>query len=113
MTYISGAMTSCPDTYRDNFRKAENYLVTLGHDVFNPSYLSDYLIESKHLKGKEFDNNNRYIFLREDLKALLNCDTIVMLPNWKVSEGAKLEKYVAEQCGIKVLYLQEDFLNDN
>lgn len=110
MTYISGAMTSCKDTYRDNFKKAEVFLKRVGHETFNPVYLSDYLINAYDLHGREFDKDVRNIFLKEDIKALMNCDTIAMLPNWVDSEGAKLEKTVAEMCGIKIIYLKKENL---
>lgn len=33
-------------------------------------------------------------------KALLACDALVALPNWRDSEGARLEVAVAKACGI-------------
>ena len=106
MTYISGPITIRLNSYKMDFKKAENILKTLGHDVFNPIYLSDYLIKRYHLEGHEFEESNRFIFMKEDIKALLDCDTICMLPNWKESRGAKFEREVAIQCGIKVIELE-------
>lgn len=43
--------------------------------------------------------------MRADLKALLECEAIVMLPGWQASQGACLEYNVALECGFSV----EDF----
>ena len=37
--------------------------------------------------------------------ALIECDTIVMLPDWNVSQGSKIEHEVARACGMDVIYL--------
>lgn len=44
-------------------------------------------------------------YLIRDLMLLKECDEIVMLKNWEVSPGAKVEKTFAEGMGIKVTYL--------
>ena len=45
----------------------------------------------------------RGFFLKEDIKALLQCDTIYMIPGWESSRGATFEREVAEKCGIKIV----------
>lgn len=42
--------------------------------------------------------------MKADIKMLLNCQYIYMLPDWELSKGCKLELDVASSCGIKVLY---------
>ena len=37
-----------------------------------------------------------------DFEILRRCDILVMMPNWKESTGARLEKVFAEQLGIRV-----------
>lgn len=103
MVYISGKMTGVPN-YREIFAKHEEALKTLGNEVFNPVYLSDYIIAKNHIDpNKAFDEKLRGIFLKEDIKALVNCDKIYMIPGWETSEGAQLERHVAEKCGIPVI----------
>ena len=40
-------------------------------------------------------------YLRRDLKALANCNTIVTLPGWRESRGAKLEQQTAVGLGME------------
>ena len=40
--------------------------------------------------------------LRKDIKAMMDCDTIAMLPNWANSKGAMLEVKLAQALEIKV-----------
>ena len=42
------------------------------------------------------------------LTEITNYDTIVMLPGWNVSRGARLERDVALACGMRVLELSEN-----
>lgn len=42
------------------------------------------------------------------LSEITNYDTIVMLPGWNVSRGARLERDVALACGMRVFELNEN-----
>ena len=39
--------------------------------------------------------------MRRDIKALMECDAITMLPGWERSEGARIEKEVCDRLRIK------------
>jgi len=43
-------------------------------------------------------------FMREDVKAMLDCDSIYMMSNWVNSKGAKIEREIAIYLGLKVIY---------
>lgn len=43
--------------------------------------------------------------MKRCVRALTDHDTIVMLPDWNVSQGSKIEHEVARACGISVVYL--------
>ena len=45
----------------------------------------------------------RYMYLKEDIKNLLNSDRIVFLPGFEKSAGALLEALVARECNILTL----------
>jgi hypothetical protein len=42
--------------------------------------------------------------MKEDIKALCDCDQIFMLSNWVDSKGAIIEHAIAMYLGIKVIY---------
>lgn len=47
--------------------------------------------------------------MKEDIRALLECDNIYMLDKWETSKGAVIEHAVALSCGIKILInIEED-----
>ena len=90
--YISGAITGVKN-YRHNFKVAEIAMQYAGHEVINPCDLP-------HEHNQSYEE-----FMTEDLKALLECDTILMLKGWEESRGATLEYNVAGMCGLEVLFL--------
>lgn len=105
LIYLSGPMTN--DTnYRENFKYFEDLFEASGYRVFNPVNLSDMLIKKHNLTSDQaFLDENRNLFLREDVKAMLDCTKVVMLPGWKKSKGAKLERKIAEMLGMEVVYV--------
>lgn len=87
--YISGAVSN-DIAYRTKFRTAERFLKKHRVNCFNPV---------KHEKdGKEWD-----YYLRRDIRRLTKCSAIVLLPDWNMSRGARLEKTVAEALGLYVV----------
>lgn len=44
-------------------------------------------------------------WMRRDIKAMMDCDTIVMLPNWTESPGALFEYQIAERLGFKIVHM--------
>ena len=102
--YLSGAMTKEPH-HRQIFEFYEDLFEEAGYEVLNPVWISDYLIEENGLNPKEaWSPTWRNFFLREDVRAMLECDKVVMLPNWKKSEGAKLEHKIAKLMGMEICY---------
>lgn len=96
--YISGRIKGL-NNFETIFKEAENFLLLFGYDVINPVTLG---INLEAKIGREPTYKE---YMKEDLKALLDCDIIFMLPNWKKSKGAKDEKRVAEITGIEIRYL--------
>lgn len=41
--------------------------------------------------------------LRNDLQALLTCDTLALLDGWMISQGAHLELHVAHRVGMRIV----------
>jgi len=88
--YISGKMTGVPDLNFPLFNAEAARLRALGYDVVNPVELCPDPAATWH------------DCLKADIKALLDCDSIVMLEGWENSQGAHLELHIAHRVGIKV-----------
>ncbi|WP_074133252.1 dATP/dGTP diphosphohydrolase domain-containing protein [Mycolicibacterium houstonense] len=93
VVYISGPMTGMPDHNFPAFHQAAQHYRDLGYTVINPA----------ELPGEGGEHPWEW-FLRRDLIAMLEggADTIVLLPGWEQSRGAKLEYHVASALGFTV-----------
>lgn len=78
--YISGKITGL--TPEEAFNLFNNAAMTIPHD-HDKTWLN---------------------YMRNDLKALLDCDAVFMLYNWKDSKGAKVEHDLAESLGLEIIY---------
>lgn len=95
--YISGKISGMePEDYTAKFAKASRLAETMGYEPVNP-------VELQH----EHDNSWQS-FMRVDLKALLDCNHILMLPNWKDSKGATIEHDLAKSIGLNIIYLTDE-----
>ena len=81
--YISGKITGIELEAERLFKEAELELIEKGYDPVNP-----------------FDLNHEHdeswaSYMKENIKALCDCDAIFMLTNWKDSRGAIIEHDIA------------------
>lgn len=88
--YISGPMTGIEDYNFPAFNAAADQLRAAGYDVANPA------------DGGADESKTWADYLREDLRILLDCDAVALLPGWTESKGARLETYVAEALGMRL-----------
>lgn len=88
--YVSGPMTGVPELNHPAFNKLAETLRAEGKTVFNPAEVAG------------ADNWVWGDYMRVDLKALMDCTEICMLPGWEKSRGARLEIYVAMALGMSV-----------
>ncbi len=93
--YISGPMTGHPGLNFALFRSEAARLRELGYEVVNPAELNP------------DPGTPWHECMKNDLKALLDCDSIVMLEGWEDSQGAHLELHIAHRVGIKVLIARD------
>jgi hypothetical protein len=42
--------------------------------------------------------------MREDIKALMDCEAIYLLAGWRESEGSSIEAVIALKVGLKRVY---------
>jgi hypothetical protein len=96
LVYVSGPMTGIKNHNVYRFNRAERALHKKGYRVVNPIKL-DFSCPQTEWKD----------CLRRDIKALMDCDLVVTLPDWDRSRGATLEVFVASQVGIPIKRLEE------
>lgn len=93
--YISGPMTGIPGLNFPAFNEAAARLRGCGFEVVNPAEINP-------------DGEKTWeACMRADIKALCDCDTIVVLPGWENSKGAHLEVHIAHRLGMRVVSLRD------
>ncbi|KAF1003264.1 MAG: hypothetical protein GAK28_04821 [Luteibacter sp.] len=70
-------------------------LLALGFEVVNPADLNPE------------PDTGWHECMRNDLKALLDCDALALLDGWQQSAGARLEMHVAHRVGIEIVIAEE------
>ena len=93
--YLSGAISNQPN-FKKYFKEFEDELRHWGiFDIFNPA-ATDWPLNVK------WETCMKY-----DLKILVDCDVLVLLPNWKKSRGVALEIHIAKALGIQILKIHD------
>lgn len=95
IVYISGGMSGLPDLNFPAFHAAAKSLRASGYTVINPAELD--AADTAPMTWEDY--------MRRDIRALMDCTHIAMLPGWEKSRGAKLEKHIAEALGMRVIFL--------
>jgi hypothetical protein len=91
--YISGKITGMEIQEAEIlFEIAEINLRNKGFKPINPMKIN-------HNHNKTWQS-----YMKEDLKALLDCEAIFMLSNWEQSRGARIEHDLALNLGLKMYY---------
>ena len=97
-TYISGGMSGLPDFNFPAFHRAAAHLRSIGYVVVNPAEM-DEMHPGESLTWEQY--------LRRDIRALMDCSQIAMLPGWQRSRGARLEYHIATELGMAVMFLND------
>lgn len=93
--YISGPMSGIADHNFPAFNAAAAELRARGYQVVNP-------VDINPDPGLAWET-----CLRNDLVAMLTCDTVALLPGWQRSRGAQLEQHVAHRVGMEIVHIEE------
>ena len=114
--YIAGPIAGVPD-FRKRFAAAVPAVEALGYEVVNPCDIApadhDNGCPPGYDPGDASGHTSSACFMRADLRVLLDCDAIFMLPGWRESRGATVEHAVAVACGIPVLEEKEGNPNEH
>lgn len=90
--YISGRITGLElQEAEANFENASNLIESIGMVAVNPLVGAD--------QSKTWEQH-----MVRDIEMLMGCDAILMLNDWHESRGARIEKYIAEERGMLILY---------
>lgn len=102
--YVSGPIsnggTATDEERQANLERMADVVAALraeGHDVVSPA----------ELHGDSEPGHQRLTwaeYMRGDLRLLLTCDRIVLMPGWEYSKGARCEWYVAKCLGMDVFW---------
>lgn len=85
-------MSGLPDFNFSVFNAKAAELRAAGFQVVNPAEFGEQV-------GMEWHE-----YLRKDIRALMDCGAIWMLPGWSRSKGASLEHHIAVELGMDVIY---------
>lgn len=95
--YIAGKIGDLPESvFKENFNTAKNEVEALGYEPISP-------VDLPHVNSKTWCD-----YMKEDLIALLNCDAVYCLRNWRQSPGATIEVNLALSVGIDIIHQPMD-----
>mgnify|MGYP002354319516 FL=1 len=83
------------EEYKPCFDAVKAKLSAEGYDVISP-------IDLPHKHDKKWES-----YMKEDIAAMMHCDLVYALANWRSSNGAMIELFIAESLNIPIAYQQE------
>ncbi|CAL8476426.1 DUF4406 domain-containing protein [Caballeronia sp. S22] len=89
--YLAGPMSGYPDLNFPAFHAEAARLRAMGFEIVNPAEI-DVGPNPTWLKA-----------MRADIKLLVDCDGIALLPGWEQSDGANVEHTLARGLGLRVM----------
>jgi nucleoside 2-deoxyribosyltransferase len=99
--YLAGPMTGIDKFNFPAFEKAAKKLRAQGLEIVSPH-------EIDHGETEETRGSKDYwIYVKADLKAMLECDAIILLDGWRQSRGCQFEVKLARQTNME-MFLYHD-----
>ena len=90
--YRAGKITGLPkEDVKSKFNMITTQLHSMGYHVVRPLAVSE--------EGTTWPDS-----IRLDIKKMLECDEVHLLPDWQESRGAQLERDIALRLGMHVVY---------
>jgi hypothetical protein len=92
--YISGAITKLPYVVAiAKFHRASTLMHHIGYKAINPMQLVPFDITKGY-----------WWYMRKDIALLFFCNSIYIQNNWRISKGAKIERFIAYVLLKNVIY---------
>lgn len=91
--YLSGPMSGLPESNFPAFHRAAAQLRAEGYAVVNPAEINP----GACLSWRDW--------MRADIKALCDCDALVLLPGWQRSKGAHIELHLAHRLEMDIGFI--------
>ena len=92
IAYVAGKITGlAKEDVKNKFNMITNQLLSMGYHVEHPSAVHN-------------DKHTWPDAIRGDIKKMLECDEVHMLPDWQESRGAQLERDIALRLGMQIVY---------
>lgn len=93
--YIAGKIGALPTTeYIGRFELAKDEVRALGYKPVSP-------LDLPHKHKRTWS-----AYMKEDIPAMLECNAVYALSNWRDSDGAIIEVNLALQVGIDIIHQQ-------
>jgi len=92
--YLAGPMRGIPNYNKQLFNSEARRLRALGHEVFDPG-------------DNELGDHDLSWYMAIDLPAVCRAEAVAVLPNWWLSEGARLEVRTARALGKDILWAED------
>ena len=86
--YIAGPMSNLPEFNYPAFMDAERQLLAAGYEVENPA-------NPGHVNGWTWQD-----YMKRGISQLVRCDGVALLPGWRKSRGAWIERDLALLLGM-------------
>lgn len=91
--YIAGKIGGLQEAdYTQKFNQAKKEVIALGYTPVSP-------LDLPHNHNRTWED-----YMKEDLIAMLTCDAVYTLTNWRHSIGATIEVNTAVSVGINIIH---------
>lgn len=108
--YISGPMNGYPNLNQEAFRRIAKVITDRGftavipHDIEAYPHAGECPVSYVDKTGEpRTTEHSAACYLRADLRVMLTCDVVLLMDNWHMSVGARVEHRVAVTCGIPTI----------
>lgn len=100
--YLAGPMSGIEGYNLKGFNMFAKHLREQGLDIVNPAELA---VDDGTVAG----SHPWEYYVKYDLKFLLECNSMILIPGWRDSRGVRLELTIAATLKYKVYLIGEDF----